>query len=109
MVVPNRYFHTRLDRMRPTKAIERGCAQPARRDRAVYPDRDQLLGQVRDANIEHRQIFEAFQNQDVELAATLSREHCASTLRRLLANIEPEGSGPVIGKLKTRQSRGPVR
>jgi DNA-binding GntR family transcriptional regulator len=105
----NRYFHTRL--------IE--CARRKRLSEVALNLRDAIepyirietnfSGQVRDANIEHRQIFEAFQNQDAELAATLSREHCASTLRRLLANIEPEGSGPVIGKLKTRQSRGPVR
>ncbi len=98
----NRYFHTRLI----------ACAQRKRLSEIALNLRDAIepyirietnfSGQVRDADIEHRHIFEAFRNKDAELAAELSREHCASTLRRLLGNIGPEAAGPATGKLKAR-------
>jgi DNA-binding GntR family transcriptional regulator len=102
----NRYFHTRLI----------ACAQRKRLSEIALNLRDAIepyirietnfSGQVFDANVEHRHIFDAFRNKDAELSATLSREHCASTLRRLLATIGPETGGAATGKSKTRPRPG---
>jgi DNA-binding GntR family transcriptional regulator len=96
----NRRFHTRL--------IE--CAHRRRLSEIALNLRDAIepyirieanfTGQVCDANIEHRQIFVAFEAKDSEAAARLSREHCESTLKRLLSNIDFRNNNPFsIAKL----------
>ena len=95
----NRLFHTRLIECAHRKRLSeialnlRDAIEPYVRIEANF------TGQVRDANIEHRQIFEAFKKKDAETAARVSREHCESTLRRLLANIDLRNSNPFVHKM----------
>jgi DNA-binding GntR family transcriptional regulator len=95
----NRLFHTRLIECAHRKRLSeialnlRDAIEPYIRIEANF------TGQVRDANIEHRQIFDAFKNKDTEMAARLSREHCESTLRRLLTNIDFRNNNPFLHKM----------
>jgi DNA-binding GntR family transcriptional regulator len=99
----NRLFHTRLIECAHRKRLSeialnlRDAIEPYIRIEANF------TGQVRDANIEHRQIFEAFRNKDAETAARLSREHCESTLRRLLTNIDFRNNNPFVRKIASRR------
>lgn len=94
----NRLFHIRLIQSARRKRLSeialnlRDAIEPYIRIEA------NLTGQVRDANIEHRQIFDAFKRKDCVAAARLSREHCENTLRRLLTNIDLRNSNPFVLK-----------
>ena len=99
----NRLFHTRLIECAHRKRLSevalnlRDAIEPYIRIEANF------TGQVRDANIEHRQIFDAFKNKDAETAARLSREHCESTVRRLLINIDFRNNNPFVRKMVSRR------
>ncbi|HUC63045.1 MAG TPA: GntR family transcriptional regulator [Alphaproteobacteria bacterium] len=54
-----------------------------------------LTGQVDDADSEHRAIFNAFRDGDADEAGRVSRAHCESTMRRLLANVDMGADGTV--------------
>jgi DNA-binding GntR family transcriptional regulator len=101
----NRLFHTRLIECAHRKRLSeialnlRDAIEPYIRIEA------NVTGQVRDANIEHRQIFDAFKAKDAEAAAQLSRDHCESTLTRLLANIDFRNHNPFVRKLASPKGR----
>jgi DNA-binding GntR family transcriptional regulator len=103
----NRLFHIRLIQSARRKRLSeialnlRDAIEPYIRIEANF------TGQVRDANIEHRQIFDAFKRRDCEAAARLSREHCESTLKRLLVNIDLRNRNPFVGKMTSRRGGGP--
>lgn len=98
----NRFFHTRLIQTARRKRLSeialnlRDAIEPYIRIEANF------TGQVRVANVEHRQIFDAFKHKDCEAAAQLSREHCESTLKRLLSNIDFRNCNPFVRKLAAR-------
>jgi DNA-binding GntR family transcriptional regulator len=102
----NRLFHTRLIECAHRKRLSevalnlRDAIEPYIRIEANF------TGQVRDANIEHRQIFKAFKKKDAETAARLSREHCESTMRRLLVNIDFRNNNPFVHKMASRRGDG---
>jgi DNA-binding GntR family transcriptional regulator len=106
----NRFFHTRLiqaarrNRLSEIALNLRDAIEPYIRIEANF------TGQVRVANVEHRQIFEAFKRKDCETAARLSREHCEGTLKRLLINIDFRNDNPFVRKLGSRAgaSRAPA-
>lgn len=54
-----------------------------------------MTGEVRDAESEHRQIFEAFRAGDANGLAKLSREHVAGTASRLLDGLRKAGHNSV--------------
>ena len=84
----NRLFHTRLIECAHRKRVNdialnlRDAIEPYIRIEANFNK------QVAYANIEHRQIFDAFQKKDAEATARLCRKHCESTLKRLLSHID---------------------
>jgi DNA-binding GntR family transcriptional regulator len=47
-----------------------------------------LTGEVEQAELQHLAIFEAFRQGDAERAGRLSRDHCVSTMYRLIGNIK---------------------
>jgi len=47
-----------------------------------------LTGEVEQAELQHMAIFEAFRQGDAERAGRLSRDHCVSTMYRLIGNIK---------------------
>jgi DNA-binding GntR family transcriptional regulator len=90
----NRLFHSRLIECAHRKRVSeialnlRDAIEPYIRLEANF------FGQVDYANVEHRQIFEAFKQNDSDSAARISRQHCESTLRRLLQNIDFRNENP---------------
>lgn len=106
----NRLFHTRLIECAHRKRVSevalnlRDAIEPYIRIEANFN------GQVSYANVEHRQIFDAFKKKDCETAARLSRKHCESTLRRLVTNIDFRNDNPFVHKMESpreRQLRSP--
>jgi DNA-binding GntR family transcriptional regulator len=84
----NRQFHVRLiasaNRERLSKIV-------ANLSDAVEPYirlESHLTGEVEQAELQHLAIFEAFRLGDAERAGRLSRDHCASTMYRLIGNIK---------------------
>jgi DNA-binding GntR family transcriptional regulator len=102
----NRDFHTRLIESAHRKRLSdialnlRDAIEPYIRVEANF------IGQVGYANIEHRQIVEAFKKNDPEEAARISRKHCESTLTRLLTNIDFRNENP-FHRIETRKERQP--
>jgi len=100
----NRLFHTRLIECAHRKRVSevalnlRDAIEPYMRIEANFNR------QVGYANVEHRKIFEAFKRKDSEAAARLSRKHCESTLKRLLANIDFRNENP-FPKAASRKER----
>jgi DNA-binding GntR family transcriptional regulator len=103
----NRLFHTRLIECAGRKRVSeialnlRDAIEPYIRIEANF------IGQVDYANVEHRLIVEAFKRNDPEEAARISRQHCGSTLSRLLTNIDFRNDNPFheIESRKERQSK----
>ena len=103
----NRVFHTRLIESAHRKRVSevalnlRDAIEPYIRIEANF------IGQVGYANLEHRQIVDAFKRNDPEAAARISRKHCKSTLTRLLTNIDFRNENPfhAIETRKERQSK----
>jgi DNA-binding GntR family transcriptional regulator len=84
----NRQFHVRLiasaNRERLSKIV-------ANLSDAVEPYirlESHLTGEVEQAELQHLAIFEAFRLGDAERAGRLSRDHCASTMYRLIGNLK---------------------
>jgi DNA-binding GntR family transcriptional regulator len=83
----NREFHERL--MAGSRR-QRLCDVVMNLRDAVEPYiriESNLSGHVDQAEAEHRAIFESFRQGDAETAGRLTREHCRSTLERLLSKI----------------------
>ena len=101
----NRLFHTRLIECAHRKRVSevalnlRDAIEPYMRIEANFNR------QVGYANIEHRKIFEAFKRKDSEAAARISRKHCESTLKRLLANIDFRNENPFVRKIASQKER----
>ena len=101
----NRLFHTRLIECAHRKRVSevalnlRDAIEPYMRIEANFNR------QVGYANVEHRKIFEAFKRKDSELAARISRKHCESTLKRLLANIDFLNENPFVRKVASQKER----
>jgi DNA-binding GntR family transcriptional regulator len=99
----NRLFHTRLIECAHRKRVNeiarnlRDAIEPYIRIEANFNR------QVSYANIEHRQIFDAFKRKDVDVAARLSRKHCESTLKRLLGHIDFRNHNPFVHKAQARK------
>jgi DNA-binding GntR family transcriptional regulator len=55
-----------------------------------------LTGDMDQAETEHRAIFAAFRDGDAALAGRLSREHCESTMQRVIATIRAGQSNEPI-------------
>jgi DNA-binding GntR family transcriptional regulator len=100
----NRLFHNRLIECGHRKRVAeialnlRDVIEPYIRIEANFN------GQVSYANVEHRQIFEAFKKKDAALAARRSRKHCESTLKRLLGNIDLLHEDPFADRMKSQRS-----
>jgi DNA-binding GntR family transcriptional regulator len=98
----NRLFHNRLIECGRRKRVTeialnlRDVIEPYIRIEANFNR------QVNYANVEHRQIFQAFKKKDAALAARRSRKHCESTLKRLLANIDFRYENPFAGRMRSR-------
>jgi DNA-binding GntR family transcriptional regulator len=101
----NRLFHTRLIECAHRKRLSevalnlRDAIEPYMRIEANFNR------QVGYANVEHRKIFEAFKRKDTEAAAQISRKHCESTLKRLLANIDFRNENPFVRKIASQKER----
>lgn len=101
----NRLFHTRLIECAHRKRVSevalnlRDAIEPYMRIEANFNR------QVGYANVEHRKIFEAFKRKDSEAAARISRKHCESTLKRLLANIDFRNENPFVRKIAPQRER----
>ena len=101
----NRHFHTRLIECAHRKRVSevalnlRDAIEPYMRIEANFNR------QVGYANVEHRKIFEAFKRKDSEAAARISRKHCESTLKRLLANIDFRNENPFVRKVAAQKER----
>jgi DNA-binding GntR family transcriptional regulator len=101
----NRLFHTRLIECAHRKRVSevalnlRDAIEPYMRIEANFNR------QVGYANVEHRKIFEAFKRKDSEAVARLSRKHCESTLKRLLANIDFRNEDPFVRKIVSQKER----
>lgn len=101
----NRHFHTRLIECAHRKRVSevalnlRDAIEPYMRIEANFNR------QVGYANVEHRKIFEAFKRKDLEAAARISRKHCESTLKRLLANIDFRNENPFVRKVAAQKER----
>jgi DNA-binding GntR family transcriptional regulator len=97
----NRLFHNRLVECGHRKRVNeialnlRDVIEPYIRIEANFN------GQVSYANIERRQIFEAFKRKDPAVAARRSRKHCESTLKRLLANIDFRNDNPFARRMES--------
>jgi DNA-binding GntR family transcriptional regulator len=102
----NRLFHTRLIECAHRKRVSeialnlRDAIEPYIRIEANF------IGQVDYANIEHRQIVDAFKRNDPEEAARISRKHCESTLSRLLTYIDFGNENP-FHAIESRKERQP--
>jgi DNA-binding GntR family transcriptional regulator len=101
----NRHFHTRLIECAHRKRVSevalnlRDAIEPYMRIEANFNR------QVGYANVEHRKIFEAFKRKDSEAVARISRKHCESTLKRLLANIDFRNENPFVCKIVSARER----
>jgi DNA-binding GntR family transcriptional regulator len=99
-MLTNRLFHTRLIECAHRKRVDeialnlRDAIEPYIRIEANFNR------QVAYANVEHRQILEAFKTRNADVAARLSRKHCESTLKRLLENIDFRNENPFARKMK---------
>jgi DNA-binding GntR family transcriptional regulator len=99
----NRLFHTRLIECAHRKRVNeialnlRDAIEPYIRIEANFNR------QVSYANVEHRQIFDAFKRKDAEAAARLSRKHRESTLKRLLTHIDFRNDNPFAHKTESRR------
>jgi DNA-binding GntR family transcriptional regulator len=102
----NRLFHTRLIECARRKRVSeialnlRDAIEPYIRIEANF------IGQVDYANIEHRLIFDAFKRNDREEAARISRQHCGSTLSRLVTCIDFDNENP-FHEIESRKERHP--
>jgi DNA-binding GntR family transcriptional regulator len=96
----NRLFYTRLIECAHRKRVNeialnlRDATEPYIRIEANFNR------QVAYANVEHRQILEAFKTRNADVAARLSRKHCESILTRLLENIHFRNENPFARKIK---------
>jgi DNA-binding GntR family transcriptional regulator len=99
----NRAFHARLIECAHRKRVNeialnlRDAIEPYIRIEANFNR------QVTYANIEHREIFDAFKRKDAGIAARLSRKHCESTLKRLLTHIDFRNENPFARKPESRR------
>jgi DNA-binding GntR family transcriptional regulator len=85
--VLNREFHERLVASSRRKRL---CDMVMKLRDSVEPYiriESNLSGHVHQAEAEHRAIFRAFKKGDAETAGRLTREHCGSTLERLLLTL----------------------
>lgn len=100
----NRDFHSRLigsvrrQRLSEIAMNLRGAVEP------YILFESHLTGDMDEAENQHRGIFVAFRDGDAELTGRLSREHCASTMRRVITFITKTGrSSELIGFGHTRE------
>jgi DNA-binding GntR family transcriptional regulator len=100
----NRQFHARLIESARRRRVDeialnlRDAIEPYIRIEANFNR------QVTYANVEHRQIFDAFKRKDAEATARLSRKHCESTLKRLLGHIDFRNENPFARKTQSRRA-----
>ncbi len=85
--VANRKFHARLVSSAGRQRLSDVVVNLSATVEPYIRIESHFTGEFYDAETEHRRIFEAFAAGDAEAAGRLSREHCASTLQRLMARI----------------------
>jgi DNA-binding GntR family transcriptional regulator len=99
----NRAFHGRLiasarrQRLAAVASNFRDTIEPYVRIESI------MTSDFREASLEHREIFEAFRDCAPNRAGALSRDHCVSTMNRLLDGIRRRDAAlPIHSKLRTK-------
>jgi DNA-binding GntR family transcriptional regulator len=84
----NRQYHVRLIASANRERLSKIAANLSDAVEPYIRLESHLTGEVEQAELQHLAIFEAFRQGDAERAGRLSRDHCASTMYRLIGNIK---------------------
>ena len=84
----NRQYHMRLIASAKRERLAKIASNLSDAVEPYVRIESHLTGEVEQAELQHLAIFEAFRQGDADRAGRLSRDHCVSTMYRLIKNIK---------------------